>query len=526
MKKSENMWANNPLNRITFNGQNYKGAIYYNGVEFSATLNYQTNGKYVMRGVVSAISPVTGYVMSAHAQGENGQKIEEMRVSAEVYANGMDEGTAKKAILNSAMKLYKKYALTIARELQIAARPDTITPCVAAVLYADAYLAKNHSDLMESTAKKYSEQIKKFYACLPQTPMATMKATPILNELKQQGIGKDQKKRLHEFWQYLLECGHTTGVNPVPTQERKKPSPKSKQDSVDRIDELTLEQQDKLFKVIMDKKRIHGGDCGVALSAWGGFNVEDGKTWADLDVRDALDSFAIMKHRRDDLAGATHTYDRPLFPQATQILLRCKEQLLERYSEQQLRSIPIVGMIKNPTKPMASSYLIQYAGKLLREVGIKEAVFTKKKKDDKTAVSKNILHNTYCKNLYLRIGLTWDEDALQYLQGLSLRGKVTDDNYTSFSDEDAMERLFAAMKTIQPEKEFYSNDRLIKENGAGKSVSVLPQKTREKVGAVGQLVLQPGARARIKCRHGVEGQLSSRELLPDGNKKRASRKKQ
>lgn len=79
--------------------------------------------------------------------------------------------------------------------------------------------------------------------------MAKMKATAIQNELKQQGIGKDQKKRIHEFWQYLLECGHTTGINPVPTPERKKYSPKSKQDSVDRIDELTLEQQDKLFKV-------------------------------------------------------------------------------------------------------------------------------------------------------------------------------------------------------------------------------------------------------------------------------------
>ena len=143
----------------------------------------------------------------------------------------------------------------------------------------------------------------------------------------------------------------------------------------------------------------------------------------------------------------------------------------------------------------------------------------------KTAVSKKILHNTYCKNLYLRIGLTWDDGALQYLQGLSLGGNVTNDNYTSFSDEDAMERLFAAMKTIQPEKELYSNDQLIKESGVSKSVSVLPQKTREKVGAVGQLVLQPGARARIKCRHGVEGQLGARELLPDGNKKRAPRKK-
>ena len=61
MKKTEVMCSNNPLNRITFDGQNYKGAIYYNGVEFSFTLNYQKSGKYVMRGVVSAISPVTGY---------------------------------------------------------------------------------------------------------------------------------------------------------------------------------------------------------------------------------------------------------------------------------------------------------------------------------------------------------------------------------------------------------------------------------------------------------------------------------
>ena len=99
------------------------------------------------------------------------------------------------------------------------------------------------------------------------------------------------------------------------------------------------------------------------MSAWGGFNVEDGKTWADLDVRDALDSFAVMKHRRDDLAGATHTYDRPLFPQATQILLRCKEQLLERYSEQQLRSMPIVGMIKNPTNRWAPPILSNTQGK-------------------------------------------------------------------------------------------------------------------------------------------------------------------
>ena len=48
MKKTEDMWANNPLNRITFDGQNYKGAIYYNGVEFSFTLNYQKSGKYYL----------------------------------------------------------------------------------------------------------------------------------------------------------------------------------------------------------------------------------------------------------------------------------------------------------------------------------------------------------------------------------------------------------------------------------------------------------------------------------------------
>lgn len=525
MKKTEDIWTKSPLNSLAFDGQNYKGTLYYNGVEFSATLNYQTSGKYVLRGRISVISPVSGRIMVARMQDSDAKAgTVGKRVSAEIYANKNDEASVKAAILNGAAKLFQKNALTISRELQITSRPDTITPSVAAYLYADTYIAKIRSGLKMSSAEKYAEEIKRFYSRLPSKPMAQIKAKEIQNELMLQNVGIDKAKRLYEFWAFLLDCGHTSGINPFPPPQKRKISAKAKQMNLDRIDELSLAQQDKLYEQIIKKKIIHGGDCGVALIVWGGFNIGDKKTWGDLDIRDAENGFSVMNHHRNDLAGATHTFDRPLFPQAAEILYQSKKRLLEKYSEKQLCNMPIVSTLNDPTKPMKSQSLNQYAGKLLREIGIPEAVFSKMR-DSRISAAKQILFNTYCKNLYTRIGLTWDDGALQYLQGLSLSGNVTNDNYTSYSDEEAALRLFTAMKSIQPEKALNTNDRIIEDSEIGKRIIISPQKKRERVGAVGTIILPPGMEVSIICPHGVTGELRAREMLPDGKKKKAARKK-
>lgn len=526
MKETENIW-NNPLSRLHYNGQDYKGQLYYNGIEFTATLNYQTSGKYVMRGRVSAISPATGRVLTVPAQtaGDASKSSAQKRATAEIYADGTDETSAKATIQSGAIKLFRKYALAISRELQIAARPNTIIPSVAAILYADSYIVQTHKGLKESTAKKYAEEIRQFYCKLPLIPMAQVKAKAIQNELKRQNIGRDRANRLYNFWQYLLDCRHVDGVNPFPLPEKRKVSATSKQMRLKRIDELTLPQQDLLFHKIMGKERVHGGDCGIALYLWGGFTVDDKKTWGSFNIRDANTGLAVMAHRRDDLSGATHIFDRPLFPQAVQILSRAKTQLLEKYTNSQLKQMPIISTVKNPAKAMDTTNLYQYAGKLLREIGIKEADFARIKNSETSSVAKKIFLNTYKKNLYLRIGLDWDEGALQYLQGLSLQGNVTNDNYTSYSDDDAIKRMHTAMMSIQPDRPISSQDVIMQDIGSGKSIIVSPQRTRKRAGVVSSIILPPGAKLRISCRHGVTGELHAREMLPDGQKRRASPKR-
>lgn len=507
MAEQKNLWSN-PASRLTYDGVNYKGSFFYNGIEFAFTMIHQTSGKYVMRGRISAISPTTGRIMTKPCTNVEGTETAEEKITAEIYSNGTDEATVKSTIQMGVEKMFSKHALTFGRALQITAKPDTIIPSVAAVLYADTFVGKKHSRLKASSAKKYADEIKKFFCRLPQVPMAHYRSKIIQDELKNQKTGKNKTERLRVFWQYLQDCGHVAGnIDPFPPKEKRKVSAGRRQQNVERVDELTLAQQDKLYDIIMGKKVVHGGDCGVALYVWGGFVVDDNKRWGDLIIRDADDSFAVMAHRRDDLSGATHTFDRPLFPQAVNVLLLAKNRLLENYTEKQLCDMPIISMVNDPTKRMKTNSLYQYAGKLLREIGLREADFKRSKKDERTAVSKRILLNTYNKNLYLRIGLTWDDGALQYLQGLSLSGNTTNDNYTSYSDNDAAARLHTAMMAIQPTRRINTQDVIIQDTDTGKIVTILPQYTRELTGAVGRVTLAPGARIRITCRHGVLGEL-------------------
>ena len=88
-----------------------------------------------------------------------------------------------------------------------------------------------------------------------------------------------------------------------------------------------------------------------------------------------------------------------------------------------------------------------------------------------------------------------------------------------------MDRLHTAMMAIQPERELNIEDQIIKDDAAGKiGVSIPPRRTRERVGVITSIILQPGGKITVECRHGVNGVVEARELSPDGKKRRASRK--
>lgn len=132
---------------------------------------------------------------------------------------------------------------------------------------------------------------------------------------------------------------------------------------------------------------------------------------------------------------------------------------------------------------------------------------------------------THKKNIYHRYGLEHDEGTKQFLQLESLRKSVSDDNYTSFSDKDAQERIYVAQLAIRPYEKMNDEDIIVEiQEEGGTRVKALPEHTRERVGVVCSIKLPPGATVKVRCPHGVEGNYRTREIREDGSLRRKSNK--
>lgn len=517
----------------------YEGVLIFQEIEFRVKINPQNSGKYLYRGKVSAISPADGFIVQVRGreairrlggpemvepEGKN-HRNKKLNLTSEVYSQARGREEVKEAVLHAVRNMYVEHAVLLAGELQKSARPDTITPGVAAVLFAESFVMTNYKNVKEETAKRYVKKIKAAFSEMPSLPMAKYRQATLKSFLDDQKIGEDTHRMLSNFWEYLILKGHVEGVNPFPPVKQKKTSPVKKQQRAKRLGELSLELQDSLYAHMM-KKPINGGDCGVALLTWG--NLPNGKEvlkWKDVIMDAGRRDFVLIKYRRDDLAGATHNFIQPQTIQVARVLWRQKEKLLLKYSEEELLEMPVIALQKNPKKSMKMNALIQYAGTLLRIIGIEEKVFAGQNKTGKTAVAKQILQMTHQKNIYHRYGLEYDEGTKQFLQVGSLRKSVTDDNYTSFSDKDAQERIYVAQLAIRPYEKINEEDNIIEVQEDGRtSVTVLPEHTRERVGVVCSIKLPPGATVKVRCPHGVTGDYRTREIKEDGSLRRKSKK--
>lgn len=522
------------LGRIT-----YHGVLIFQEIEFRFKLTPQNNGKYVYRGRISAISPADGMVVQVKGREatrrlgnsdtivKDAEKKRDKRLNLfkEVYTQVTTREGIKAAILRATRKLYIDHAVLLTRELQKSIRAETITPGVAAVLFSDNFVATNFRNENEEMAKRHAQRIKEVFSMMPSIPMVEYKHATITNFLKSQNISQNMHRTIFQFWEYLILKGHISGSNPVPLLKKKKSSSGSKQRNAQKLTELTVPQQDALYDLMM-RKSLCGGDCGVALLTWS--NLPAGKEilrWKDVIMDPARRDFVLIKYRRDDLAGATHSFVQPQPIQVARILWKQKEKLLVKYQHHELLNMPVIALQKNPKKAMKMSALIQYAGTLLRSIGIEEKYFAAKNKVEKTAVAKQILQMTHQKNIYQRYGLDGDEGTKQYLQLESLRKSVTDDNYVSFSDEDAQGRIYVVQLAIRPQEKLPRDE--MKTESLPDSISkftISPEHTRERVGLVGTFEVPPGATITIRCPHGVTGEYRAREIKKDGTLKRKSKK--
>lgn len=522
----------------------YQGRCMHNGAEFRFSLTKQATGKYLMRGRVSAISPVDGLVLqvvgaekrnrldhisktsdaiaSQESDCDAPKKREKaLNITTEIYCNSTDIDAAKKSVTDGVMRLYLAHADLIHRRQKQSSRPENITPAVAAVLYCDEYLATHYKGCSDSTFASYGREIKRHFANFPNIPMHKVKKKQMEAYLTTAAVGANCRNRLSKFWGFCVDRGICLDSNPFPAPAKRKVADEAKQKKASTPEELSLDMQDKLFDHL--KNDINSPNCGVALQPWGGFAAKAicNFCWRDVEFDPVRRDFARIKFHRDELAGSTHDYTRPLFPQAALLLRLRYEQLLCEYSAEELSLMPIAATKSNPKKAMSPDALTQYAGLILRTIGVSETVFASLKAPGE-AVSKKVLQNTYTKNVILRSNLTDDPGTVSFLHGEPLRASTTDDHYTSFVSPAAAERIYTALRAITPFEPIALPSPSVDVDGCEKHVFI-PENTRQTVGCIGAVILQPGEELVIDCPHGVTGSVRAREISDSGEVKRKPR---
>lgn len=450
----------------------------------------------------------------------------EVKVQTQIHSNSLDINEIKAAIENGALRLYEAYAPSLHRLQGETARTDTITPAVAAIQYVDEFIRVCHKNLMPRSMVDYRSRIIGACAALPHLAMSQYTKKTAKAFWENAAVSKQTKALVRSFLGFCLARKICEGSNPFPPIEKRKKSPKAKQKQAKCPDELSFSQQDAMFEQMYPTHT--GGDCGISLQLWGGFSakIACGFNWGDLVFDPERPDYVRVKYQMNDLAGATHNFIRPVLPAGALILSARHTELAQKYSEESLEKMPIVSQLTDPTKRMSADALVQLATTKLRTIGITNADLADlREDDDRTAVSRRLLLNTYKKLIVVHCGLQDDPGSANYLQGLSLQDDVTSDHYTSFSADEAGERLYTIERSTMPQFDIPQPAEYEQCPDGSVQYNFSPDHTRQRVGVVGELTLNPGDVVTILCPHGVTGSVTARAIDSEGKPRRKSRKK-
>ncbi len=512
------------------------GRYHCNGVEMKFHAVEQGSGRYTCRGVISAISPSDDKVLQTvgkerarqinalvdkgkYESREDAEKhrAKALNVSRSLYCTGpVSEASVKKAVEIAAEKLYIRHAPLLQKTLQQSGRPESITPAAAFSAYADLYFDTYYKGIKQRSAANYRSQLGKMMRMLPNVPMKSVKASTIHEITKKLSCCKSEIHRARIFWQYMLDHGYCTGSNPIPSNTKRQESAMTRQEKGKHPVCLDLDQQDELFNELYSGA-VSGSDCGIALYAWGGFELKDGITWGRVHFSADDPTLATIEYNLPDLAGATHDYTRPVFPFCALILGKRFGVLREKYSEDELRTAPVVSMRKNPLKPISNESFLADASRVLRHIGLPEAMFGKER-GNRTAAAKRILADTYINDVYTRLGFEEDEGTRAFLCGRRILD-VTSSNYTKFNDQDGIARIHAAERLLAPPLPNSDTEKTEALPGETK-YTFLPKSARRSAGVGCDIILPPGGTITVRCAHGAEAVLSCREMKTDGKARR------
>jgi len=111
-----------------------------------------------------------------------------------------------------------------------------------------------------------------------------------------------------------------------------------------------------------------------------------------------------------------------------------------------------------------------------------------------------------------------------YLCGKSLTGNTTDDNYTSFSSAEGLERLYAYMHRLCVSEPLPQGvPPQVSEDGDRETCSFSPKTSRDRVTITATVLPQPGQTLILESAHGGTGIIEAEESTPSGRRRRSKK---
>lgn len=483
MKKNIDGWMN-PAS--TFNCQedgSIKGEYYIWQTEFTFSASPAPPGnKYKMKGSISLHS-ADGSVM----------KVGGKEVRKVLYLKCSDADYIKKYIAEKAQSIFSEHAKHILLPGIGFVDKKTMPFAIAAEHFAQVFAREKYPKASERENKERIKTLKTMCSLFPPTPICELSKNQVYDTIDKYGLSANDVSLLNAFWNYLLNKHAIACANPIDDHVKKKPSTKSLAASAKSSGVLSIEQQDELFAALIASPS--GLACGAMLELSGLSASEACEAkWKQIVFDKTRSDFVQLKIRRDDLAGATHNYTRPLLPTTSLVLRQQYTELLKKHSAAALAEYPIVST--DSGQPISPDHLRDYVVDILRD--FKLSAFSSGSKD----ATNQVLQRTYAYDLSVVCGLDQDIGSNEFLLGRKL-STVTDDHYASYSSPTAQDRLYTILHVLAPEQPIDTPPDT--KTPAGQTVHVFaPKTTREIAGAVIEIDLAPGEEIRLECPHGME----------------------
>ncbi|MCQ2911014.1 MAG: hypothetical protein MJ244_02400 [Clostridia bacterium] len=494
--------------------------VHHNAI-FEFPLKTQKSGEYLLRGSIRAIDnsgnvlKKTGNkakeILSKLPEEQQLRNNPKLDIRSNIYSNSLDDENIKKQICNSVQKLYSANSIRINEHLQLAARPEIITPNMAAQQVCASYLNCYHQDASLETRTKIDKRIKNLCAKLPPIPMKDIRKSFIKKWINDNSISDEAVRELSRFWTYCVESGTCLGINPIERPKKRRiKSGEAKQYAAARRTSLDQIEQERLFEVLIKENNDYAVGAALMASGFDASFITNLKC-KDVIVKNYNDNYVVIRNINNRTPAATKDYTRPMAPKYASIVKEQVRKIQNDNLEQDISEMYLLRNSKSKTKPMNASRLVQEVTRMIIASGVSYTTIAYLREEDKMiAAATKLLKNTYKTNILYDCNLESDPGTASFLLGKSFGADVTSDSYTSFTSPAGEKRLKNILRVLDIPSYYKNIERdYINEGKIYKRRK--PKRNNETLDCTIEITLQPGEECKLESEHGIIGEIITKE---------------